>query len=43
KCKHRIDQIKLRILASATKGALYGSVWNDESHPVRGFVVIQFI
>lgn len=43
KCKHHIDQIKLRISASATKGVLCGSVWNDESHPVRGFVAIEFI
>lgn len=43
KCKHHIDQIKLRISASTTTGVLSGSVWNNESHPVRGFVVIEFV
>lgn len=39
KCKHHINQITLRI----NDGTLSGKVWNDESHPISGFVAIEFI
>ncbi len=43
KCKHHIDQVSLRFNESKTDGKLSGRVWNDESHPIRGFVAIEII